>query len=812
TGAGGVSLSAIYPPPGDGLSGATAKGASGGVGDFAFPTARLESSSSVTVAVNASSISAGGDLKVEALSESTQTTYADTTGGGALSVGEAHADTLTGQGAGNAVVTSVTIGTGTVLTASDDLTVTADSDHVVSATAKSRGGGAISGKIAETTAKLTFTTTVTVNGTAKLTAGDALQVQALSTSDVQTSTDTYSVGVGAGADSDNTNDDHGAYINATTTVTVNNGAIITGRSVALNALVVKMVGKASASAVAYSPILLGVASAFANAKVQIDSQATVDINGAATRIKGLSGVEIRAVHSGLTVVRDAYSLAVALIPPQDSYEEGSTTLNNDVTSDAGGLVTAGVRDNARLAETGLVNGTTQGISQSSPALALYVDAHNQTTTSLSGSSDGVITWGADVTILGGRGGAPELVIDASGQIKVLRNVTVRDDVASAALAVGATISDGDYYVSVSNDGFGDVAFVSDTNQNPAGAMPLFTFRDNLESVLILDHSSQEMHITGIDVIYRGTDVPLVQFIRRSLSSTVVAQGTTTMQFDLWRNLTPEGGSVDVQKIQRDGDVRRSDADIVVDGSIINPIGWTRILTTDGDIRSGSNSAWIETNVADLEATRGSVGDAAAARLHVRLVQSINRGDRPATSDDTLRTVRLFVTAGVDTYLYLQAADRVNPTSSPLPTTALPVGIDAVVAGRHADLVLADSVRQEGTSLVAETRVRVDKEPHDQNYSSHFRPDGADSYRDPAAYLGTDSVSIDSTWTFERTASLAVRVLGTHPLTGLAAFGLNRTLTPFGTAGTPGITAGTPDADGNIIVADVQGDANWTTSG
>ena len=395
---------------------------------------------------------------------------------------------------------------------------------------------------------------------------------------------------------------------------------------------------------------------------------------------------------------------------------------------------------------------------------------------------------------------------------MLRNVTVRDDVASAALAVGATISDGDYYVSVSNDGFGDVAFVSDTNQNPAGAMPLFTFRDNLESVLILDHSSQEMHITGIDVIYRGTDVPLVQFIRRSLSSTVVAQGTTTMQFDLWRNLTPEGGSVDVQKIQRDGDVRRSDADIVVDGSIINPIGWTRILTTDGDIRSGSNSAWIETNVADLEATRGSVGDAAAARLHVRLVQSINRGDRPATSDDTLRTVRLFVTAGVDTYLYLQAADRVNPTSSPLPTTALPVGIDAVVAGRHADLVLADSVRQEGTSLVAETRVRVDKEPHDQNYSSHFRPDGADSYRDPAAYLGTDSVSIDSTWTFERTASLAVRVLGTHPLTGLAAFGLNRTLTAFPTAGTPGLTAGTPGADGNIIVADVQGDANWTTSG
>lgn len=38
------------------------------------------------------------------------------------------------------------------------------------------------------------------------------------------------------------------------------------------------------------------------------------------------------------------------------------------------------------------------------------------------------------------------------------------------------------------------------------------------------------------------------------------------------------------------------------------------------------------------------------------------------------------------------------------------------------------------------------------------------------------------------------------------------MTAFGTAGTPGLTAGTPDAAGNIIVADVQGDANWTTSG
>ncbi len=72
-----------------------------------------------------------------------------------------------------------------------------------------------------------------------------------------------------------------------------------------------------------------------------------------------------------------------------------------------------------------------------------------------------------------------------------------------------------------------------------------------------------------------------------------------MEFDLWRNLTPAGSIVDVQKLG-------TAADIVVRGDILNPAGWTRLLNDEGDIRS-VGIAWIETWVAEIEATEGSIG-------------------------------------------------------------------------------------------------------------------------------------------------------------------------------------------------------------
>jgi hypothetical protein len=173
-----------------------------------------------------------------------------------------------------------------------------------------------------------------------------------------------------------------------------------------------------------------------------------------------------------------------------------------------------------------------------------------------------------------------------------------------------------------------------------------------------------------------------------------APTNTTIQFDLWHNLTPEGAVVDIQKLQRTGDVVRSTADIVVDGDIRNPAGWTRIINTDGDIRSGSDDAWIETNALDLEATRGDVGSDATARLNLLLVQSVNRGALPAASDDTLRPIRLTVAAGGDSYLRIQSVDRVAVTAgaTTVPTTPLAVTIAAMMPISAIRPVLISSAR------------------------------------------------------------------------------------------------------------------------
>src|SRR5262249_57238135 len=63
---GGVPLSAIAPSVGTGTSGVTAKGGSGGVGDFNFPSATLTETSSVLADVEATSLTAGGRASITA--------------------------------------------------------------------------------------------------------------------------------------------------------------------------------------------------------------------------------------------------------------------------------------------------------------------------------------------------------------------------------------------------------------------------------------------------------------------------------------------------------------------------------------------------------------------------------------------------------------------------------------------------------------------------------------------------------------------------------------------------------------------------
>ena len=487
-GPGGVLLASVSPPPGNGESGATAKGGSGGAVNVNVPTAELIATATVTTTVNATLLSAGRDIAVTAGSVSVVTTYADAAGGGVVEVGEAHAEAFVGQSdktlhglsaTNGLVTTTVTLGSNVELNAADDIVLLADSDHSVSATARAPGGGVISAKIAETSAYLTYTTRTHVGEGVKLLAGDAVRVRAESSATGATDSETYSVGLGAGADSDNTNSDRGVRIDAETRVDVLAGARLEGTTVELDALALKLDGTARAYATAYSPILIGVASAFGNARVQMLSTVVVNLAGDETQITGARGLDVKAHYGSVLVRRDAWHLAVAFpVPAQNAFAEGAILLYSDVNAAPGLLVTAGARDDGRTADTGLVKTADQGLDKTNPALALYVDATVvQPTFEYPGKAssgadthlrtferDGRTHWKSDVTILGGIAGSPELVIDESGIIKRLRNVVVRNsnDVNAPALGVGASVGP-TYYVWVANDGYGDVMFRATTS-------------------------------------------------------------------------------------------------------------------------------------------------------------------------------------------------------------------------------------------------------------------------------------------------------------------------------------------------------------
>ena len=347
-GAGGVALNEIAPPPATVTSSSNTGIGSGGVVDAAVPTAKLDATFAVDATIQSGIMTAGGTITIGATGKSRSGATATSGGGGGISVGETHADTNVTD-----VHTTVTIGAGTVH-ADRNIIITALSDHTVSATASSVGGGVISAKIAETTAAIkNFSTNAIVDGT-DLSAGDVLAIRAITNVTGRTSSETYSVGLGAGADSDNTNDDRGVTIDADTLVQIGAGSNLKANSVDIDARVDRITGYARAKSTSYSPIFFGVATAFSDASVNVDSNVDVKLLGSTTRIYGERGVDVQARQGNITITRDAWQLAVALIPPQGSRALGSNAFDSNVSAASGLLITVGARGRESALGDGLV--------------------------------------------------------------------------------------------------------------------------------------------------------------------------------------------------------------------------------------------------------------------------------------------------------------------------------------------------------------------------------------------------------------------------------------------------------------------------
>ena len=374
--ASGMPLSGISPPPGDGKSGASASGGNGGGLAFAFPSATLSGTPQVDAAIHAAVVNAGTSVTMEAISAFSVTARADSAGGGVLDAAKASASADFGRSPTTATVTG-----GTTIIAVDDIIITGRTDHEVLVNARSVGGGAISGKVAFTHAWLHNDLVVAIGAGAVLEAGRNIDVSVDSKTTVKTTTETEVWGVGVGADSDDTNGDRGVKVGTSTSdpakrsVTVGAGATITGRTVSLEAVVNRLDANAKSSAKAINPVFFGVASAFARSKVDVWSDATVQIAGGTTRtiITGSEGVDLIARHNttGVPITRDSQRLAVALIFPQQSVAEGADFVTSTVDTDPGVTIVAGARP---------TTGSPLTASAAGLNVALYVDTRNFPTT------------------------------------------------------------------------------------------------------------------------------------------------------------------------------------------------------------------------------------------------------------------------------------------------------------------------------------------------------------------------------------------------------------------------------------------------
>ena len=355
-GAGGISLSSISPPPGDGVSGASAVGGSGGVINYGGPTSTMTSTPVVTSYISASNLTAGGSVKISADSNTRTLSYSSMAGGGGIEISEARSSTNT-SGAN----TTAYVGSNAHITAGNDFTMNTDSNHYIESKSRAVGGGVISAKDAETSAKLTYNNTSYIGEGATVTAFDAVGIYANSTAHGRTDVYTESWGLGAGADSDNTHskDDAGIHITGTTQTQVGEGVTLTGESVDINARVDQLSGDSDAYAKAINPVLFGVAVAYADAVVKLNSDVKnlvgVNLSGAdtaaQTTITGYRGVDITTGTADLVPDGWADVLAVAIIPPQDAdeYEEANSNEIIDVEKDT--LIVVGARDESRAGPT-----------------------------------------------------------------------------------------------------------------------------------------------------------------------------------------------------------------------------------------------------------------------------------------------------------------------------------------------------------------------------------------------------------------------------------------------------------------------------
>ena len=803
-GPGGTPLADILSTGGDGISSATALGGSGSIVlEVGVPHGNLTLAPTVDAYIGsapdstgmptdpagtATSVVAAGDVTIATTSTAAGNDYVDVQSGAIINVGTAKGKlTITNTSRAN-------VGDQVQIQAGGNFSLTASSSSTPTITVNALGGGGISNADAEAAEVVDFETHANIGSGAKVQAGGQLaadtnaQVNALD--QAQAFSGATVIYAGAFANHSNSSDylPEGIEITGNSMVDIGAGANLSADTVDLSALISSLHATAQAGAESFLVIVfLGGTADYAGANITTDTNSEVYVQGdphTPTSITGTEGVDIRALTQDVNIERDASRLGVALIPIQEASAGSSVdpalgtspgiNLSSLVVTEPEVTIVAGPRSSDTVL---------QQPDSTLPNLALFVDSEVDPVTALvntwhvftqtgywgvPGAIDnenalntgnifdigtvtsgyyvdttpnypqGNVLWGANVTVLGGSSGAPFLEVDDKGNVVQASGVTINGG--TAPPKPGDPVDPnhtGLYSVNeITNSGPGDVLMKTNRLIENFGGTPLFTFSQSLSGVTIIDHSGLTLELNNINVLAPSNSQPIVRL------ETDLLVEPRYMQFDIKYNHA-SSVAVDIEKLPPLGP-GDPEADVVLKGSINNPLGQTKIVDTFGSIIAASSESSVTTNALYVYAS-DYIG-ATNTPLPVDLIEYLD------PSSGTIQTTALTALATNDIFLDLTGHDRV-PASVTSQSNPFVVNVDQVQStSGSVNLTLEDSVSETGPPPAAYVDVQgyvaYLVPVYSEDYWAHFFPDpsGTPATLDPAGYA-TDPMAIDSTYSF-----------------------------------------------------------------
>ncbi len=653
----GTSLRTSSPPPGDGLTSSSARGGGGGGISFREPTAHTTISPTVVASFAGVAVT-GGDVTISSETSTNGSASTSNGSGGFISVADVDSQIF------GTNTTSAYVGV-------DPIPLTGDSGSVQvdGSGASITSGGNV---------RLGATTVLATNATASSNSGGF---------------------VGTGSSSAR------AHLTDRTAVAVGANASVTGATVAL-------LGQTSSNGSVNPHITTGglFGSATANADYNLDSLVLALLDGVASStgaITGVYGVDVRTISHDNRFSRNPDATCYC-IGPSNNNRQGSVSLSDVVSAHQGMTVYAG----PRLRGGPLVDVPSKSF------LVLYVQAEEY---SNDASGPRAIHWNSDV--VANAGASPSLVIDADGKVASAVNIRVNgvtdpapgdplglhpylevEDLRNAGSAdiwmtsVGGTI-DGGSCVGGANDNGCKLGTTAGTHY-----WGTFTFNMSWSSVTILNQSARRLVIDDIDPISRNA-TPTVTLNAPSGSS----NPTFAIRFGVDATLITIRNS------------HPSGPDLLLNGTIENPVGETRVTNDAGPVTAssqrgglstfdGTHSSLLRSNIVRLVAGTG-LGTAD----HYLVVDLVAYAAHP---------VVLTADAGASAYLDLLShlRDSKVPDPANTPGAAYTFSVGPIVAGDSVFARLRTSVYETGSGTAGFVQVTSTGPSPTGPYSNFYYPD------------------------------------------------------------------------------------------